>query len=172
LKFFNKEYACYNRKNGKVHYANVGVIQFNAEKCMSLCIGNLLFVDSFQFMAASLDELCKGMHKEGIHDFVHTTRYFGCYKIFYQKGMYPYDYVNGPSRLDETALPPKAAFYSSLMDKHIDDEQYARAREMWECLSMKTMRYYTRHYMVLDTLILADLFKKIRHTMYNAHGLD
>ena len=159
LKFFKKEYARYTAKNGKVHYVDVGVIPLNSEKCMSLRIGNLLFVDSFQFMAASLDELCKGMHKEGIHDFVHTTRYFGCYKIFYQKGMYPYDYVNGPSRLDETALPPKAAFYSSLMDKHIDDEQYARAREMWECLSMKTMRDYIRHYMVLDVLILADLFE-------------
>ena len=43
---------------------------------------------------------------------------------------------------------------------------------MWERLSMKTMRDYTRHYMVLDVLILADVFEKFRHTMYNAHGLE
>jgi len=73
-----KEYARYTAKNGKVHYADVCVIPLNSEKCMSLRIGNLLFVDSFQFMAASLDELCKGMRKEGVDDFVHTTRYFGC----------------------------------------------------------------------------------------------
>ena len=71
-------------------------------------------------------------------------------------GIYPYDYVNAPSKLDETALPSKAAFYNSLTDEHINDEQYARAHEMWERLSMKTMRDYTRHYMVLDVLILAD----------------
>jgi len=111
-------------------------------------IGNLLFVDSFQFMAASLYELCKGMRKEGVDDLVHTTRYFGRDEICYQEGIYPYDYVNGPSRLDETALSPKAAFYNSLTDKHIDDEQYACVREMWEHLSMKSMRDYTRHYMV------------------------
>jgi len=127
LKFVKKEYARYTTKNGKVHYADVGVISLNTKKCMSLRIGNLLFVDLFQFMAASLDELCKGMRKEGIDDFVHTTRYFGHDDIFYQKGIYPYDYVNGPSKLDETALLPKVAFYNSLTNEHIDDKQYARA---------------------------------------------
>jgi len=56
-----------------------------------------------------------------VDDFVHTTRYFWCNEIFYQKGIYPYDYVNGLSRLNETALPPKAAFYNSLTDEHIDN---------------------------------------------------
>jgi len=37
---------------------------------------------------------------------------------------------------------------------------------------MKTIRDYTRHYMVLDVLISADLFRKFRHTMYYTHGLD
>jgi len=83
----------------------------------------------------------------------------------YRKGIYPYDYVNGPSKLDETAL-------CSLTDEHINDKQYVHAHEMWERLSMKTMRDYTLHYMVLDVLILADLFEKFRHNMYNAHGLD
>jgi len=95
LKFFKKEYARYTAKNGKVHYVNVGVIPLNTEKCMSLHIGNLLFVDSFQFTATSLDKLCKGMRKEGVDDFVHTTRHFGRDDIFYRKGIYPYDYVNG-----------------------------------------------------------------------------
>jgi len=128
---------------------------------MSVRIGNLLFVDSFQFMAISLDELCKGMRKEGIDDFVHTTRHFGRDDIFYQKGIYPYDYVNGPSKLDETAVPPKVAFYNSLTDEHIDDEQYACTHKMWERLSMKTMRDYTRHYMVLDVLVCGRPVRKI-----------
>ena len=110
------------------------------------------------------------MRKEGVDDFVHTTCHFGRDDIFYQKSICPYDYVNGLSKLDETALPPKVAFYNSLMDEHIDDEQYACAHEMWERLSMKTMRDYTRQYLVLDVLILADLFEKFRHTMYSAHG--
>ena len=46
-----------------MHYADVNVIPLNTEKCMSQRIGNLLFVDSFQFMATLLDELCKGMRK-------------------------------------------------------------------------------------------------------------
>ena len=89
LKFFKKEYARYTAKNGKVHYADVGIIPLNTEKCMSLRIGNLLFVDSFQFMATLLDELCKGMRKEGVDDFVHTTWHFGRDDIFYRNGIYP-----------------------------------------------------------------------------------
>jgi len=133
LKFFKKEYARYTATNGKVHYADVRVIPLNTEKCISLRIGNVLFVDSFQFMATSLDELCKGMRKEGVNDFVHTTRHFRRDDIFYQNGIYPYDYVTGPSKLHDTALPPKVAFYNSLTDEHIDDEQYACVHEMWVC---------------------------------------
>jgi len=107
IEIFQERICTLHHENGKVHYADVGVIPLNAKKCMSLCIGNLLFVDSFQFMAALLDELCKGMRKEGVDDFVHTTHYFGHDEIYYQKGIYPYDYVNGPLRLNETALPPK-----------------------------------------------------------------
>ena len=172
LKFFKKEYAQYTTKDGKVHYADIGVIPLNAEKCMSLRIGNLQFIDSFQFMASSLDRLCKTMRKEGVDDFVHTSHYFGQDDIFYEKGIYPYDYVSGPSKLDETALPPKEAFYNSITEENISDEQYARAQEMWQRLSMNTLRDYTRHYIQLDVLILADLFEKFRRTMFDAHGLD
>jgi len=72
-----------------------------------------------------LEELCKGMRREGVDEFVHTTSYFGRDEIFYQKGIYPYNYVNGPSKLDETALPPKVAFYNSLMNEH---SMHARAK--------------------------------------------
>jgi len=78
------------------------------------------------------------MRKKCNVDFTQMMRYFGHDEIFYEKGIYPYDYISGPSRLDETALPPKAAFYNSLTDEHIDDKQYARVHEMWGHLSMKT----------------------------------
>jgi len=89
LKFFKKEYAQYTTKDGKVHYADVDVIPLNAEKYMSLRIGNLLFIDSFQFMVSSLDRLCKTMRKEGVDDFVHTLHYFGRDDIFYERASIP-----------------------------------------------------------------------------------
>ena len=43
---------------------------------------------------------------------------------------------------------------------------------MWQRLSMNTLRDYTRHYIQLDMLILADQFEKFRCTMFDAHSLD
>ena len=42
-----------------------------------------------------------------------------------QKGHYPYEYMDAWSRFEETALPPKEAFYSELKREGISDEDYA-----------------------------------------------
>jgi len=68
-------------------------------------------------------------------DFAHTTRYFGSDEIFYEKGIYPYDYVSSPLRLDKTAFWPKVDFYNSLTDEYIDDKQYAM-RALAKCGSV------------------------------------
>ena len=59
------------------------------ERNLLLRIGSVVFVDSFQFLAASLDNLVKSMRKSGLEDFVHTTKHFGCDELFYQKGVFP-----------------------------------------------------------------------------------
>ena len=38
-----------------------------------------------------------------------------------RKGVYPYEYVDSWKKLEETALPPKEAFYSNLNMKGISD---------------------------------------------------
>ena len=98
---------------------------------MLLSIGNVVFVDSMQFLAASLDNLVKEMRNSRLDDFVHTTRHFGQNDLFYKKGSYPYEYMTDASKFEETALPPKSAFYSRLNDGHISDEEYERAQQIW-----------------------------------------
>jgi len=55
LRFFLKEYTKYTTRQGKTAYADVGVIPLNGERNLLLKIGNIVFVDSCQFLAASLD---------------------------------------------------------------------------------------------------------------------
>ena len=172
LKNFQKKYTQYQTKDGKVAYADVQVIPLTSEKNLQIRIGNIVFVDSFQFLATSLDTLVKIMRKSGTDGFVHTSNHFGQSEIFYQKGSFPYEYFSDESKFDETSLPPKEAFYSHLNEEALSDVDYERAVKVWNHFDMKTLREYHDFYLTLDVLLLSDVFERFRHAMLKAHGLD
>ena len=129
LRYFRKEYAKYTTHHGKTAYADVGVIPLNGERNLLLKIGNVVFIDSCQFLATSLDELVKSMRKSGLQgDFVHTTRHFGRNELFLKKGIYPYEHMTDATKFDETELPAKSAFYNRLRDEHVSEKKYERAK--------------------------------------------
>ncbi|CAB4008822.1 uncharacterized transposon-derived, partial [Paramuricea clavata] len=107
----------------------------------------LRFLDSFKFMASSLDKLTKGLEQR---------------KILKQKGVYPYEYMDGFNRLGETSLPPKSKFFSSLTGESINDTDYRRAQNVWNTFDMKTMRDYHDLYLKTDVLLLADIMENFR----------
>jgi len=140
---------------------------------MLLKIGNIVFVDSCQFLATSLDNLVKALRKSGVDKFANTIRYFGSEDdAYFEKGCYPYEYMTDETKLDETKLPPKSAFYNRLVGKDLDYEQYERAKQLWTKCGMTTLRDWHHFYLLLDVLLLADVFEAFRHTMIDAHGLD
>jgi hypothetical protein len=49
-------------------------------------------------------------------------------QLLLKKGVYPYEYVNSVERFNDTCLPPKEAFYSSLKGEGITDEDYEHAQ--------------------------------------------
>ena len=51
-----------------------------------------------------------------------------------RKGVYPYGYMDSWEKFDETALPPKEAFYSNLNLEDISDEDYKYAQKEWDYL--------------------------------------
>ena len=72
-------------------------------------------------MATSLDKLVNNLSKD---TFSNVKRCYAENKLnlLTKKGIYPYEYMNSPEKLKETQLPPKEAFYSSLNDEDISDE--------------------------------------------------
>jgi len=154
-------------------YANVGVIPLNGERNMLLKISNIIFVDSCQFLATSLDNLVKVLRRSGVYKFVNIIRHFGDDDdAYFEKGCYPYENMTDESKLDEIELPPKSAFYSRLVSKDLDDEQYEHAKQLWTKRGMTTQRDLHHFYLLLFVLLLAEVFKAFRHTMIDAHGLD
>jgi hypothetical protein len=134
----------------------------NTEKYISFSLGQLRFIDSAQFLLASLDKLVAASPREA---FEITTRYQpNDTSLLMRKGVYPYEYVDAWERFGEDKLPPKDAFYSKLSDEHISDANYEHAQRVWDTFGCETLGDYTDLYCRTDVLLLAVVFEAFQMT--------
>ena len=166
-----KEHTYINKKGEKVEM-NINCIPNNMEKYMAFMLGkHLVFLDSFQFMSSSLDNLIKNLPNEA---FKYTKQEFKKeqFNLMKQKGIYPYDHMDSFDRFNETKLPVQQDFYSILNNEHISDEQYKHAQNVWDTFNLKTMGDYHDLYLKSDILLLADVFENFRKTCLQYYKLD
>lgn len=158
-------------------------IPINKEKYISFDLRideySLRFVDSYKFMSSSLDKLVSNLSQDQfkiLPNFLPPSD--NCYerekymKLLTRKGVFPYEYVSDWRRLEETALPPQAAFYSSLTDLNISDEDYQHAKDVWDAFNITTLGEYCDLYLKTDVLLLAEVFENFRQVCIGAYELD
>ena len=139
----------------------IDVIPYGLEKYMAIIVnGNLVFIDSMQFMKDSLDTLVGNLLEE---DFKHLSREFSDKRLelVKQKGVYPYEYMNSFKKFDKCDLPSKDKFYRSLKDTGISDEDYERAKKVWNVFDIKNLGQYHDLYIKTDVLLLCDVFESL-----------
>ena len=51
-----------------------------------------------------------------------------------RKGLYPYKYMDGSKKFEETSLPPKDALYNRLNMKGISDHYCEHAQQVWNTM--------------------------------------
>ena len=139
---------------------SIDVIPTTSEKFLSFQIGSLRFLDSLEFLTASLDTLVQSLAADGRDKFSHTARHYPGYELVFSKGNYPYEYMNGREKFRLTEFPPIDAFYSSLSEETITPEEYARAQKVWREFNIENMHQYHDLYLNLDVLLLADIFER------------
>ena len=71
-------------------------------------------------------------------------------------------------RFDETSLPDKEAFYSSLNMEDITDVDYRDAKRVFKNLNNKHLGDYHGLYVQSDILLLADVFENFRNKCITA----
>ena len=134
-------------------------------------IREIRFIDSFKFMATSLDSLVNNLPKES---FKNLKEFYEGDKLnlLLRKGVFPYDWFDSFNRLSADHLPPKEAFHSVLNDSEISEEDYLHAQNVWETFKMKTMRDYHDLYLKSDVLLLSDVFENFRDVCLDNYRLD
>ena len=152
----------------KLHTANgnISCIANNAEKYISFSVGQIKFLDSFQFMASSLEKLVDATGKS---DFRLTQKEFRDQtELILRKGVYPYEYFDSMERFNETQLPPIDKFYSKLSDESISQKDYEHAQTVWQEFNCKTLGDYHNLYLKNRRLVAR---RRISDLQKNMHGL-
>ena len=98
-------------------------------------------------------------------------KYLKAYGCEVAKGHFPYEYMDRLERLDDTALPPKEAFFSRLKNEGISDEDYACCQEAWRENDMTTLRDCLVWYNNRDVVPFLQAIDR-QFAFYQQRGID
>ena len=131
------------------------------------------FLDSFAFMATSLDELHKNLVQEQM---IISKQYYEKDETFdlmtQQKGVYPYKHMDSFSKYNDTIFPSKDEFYNDLAGKECTVSDYEYGKKVYNLMKCKNMGDYTDVYVIDDVLKLADIFENFREMCLIHYKLD
>ncbi|KAB0802804.1 hypothetical protein PPYR_04990 [Photinus pyralis] len=156
----------------------ISLLPVNKEKYISFTkviegtVISFRFIDSFRFMSSSIEKLSNYLTNDK-----KTITRANCnnhdeFSLLTCKGIFPYEYIDGWDKLNESHLPPKEKFYSHLHNEGISDDSYAHAVKIWNKFNIKSLGEYSDLYLKTDVLLLADIFENFRQTCLNTYKLD
>ncbi|KYM94338.1 hypothetical protein ALC62_15040 [Cyphomyrmex costatus] len=124
----------------------------------------LRFIDSYKFLSAGLDKLASYLDKDKLK--IVRSEFLALsdedFDLLTRKGVFPYEYVDSVERLNDTRLPPRESFHSSLTGDTVSESDYAHAENVWQRFSVRTLGEYSDLYLKTDVLLLADVFENFR----------
>ena len=150
-------------------HLKISVLPNGLEKYLGFTVNNkLTFVDSFQFLSFSLDDLVENSNKD---DFKYSSQEFdnNVLDLVKQNAFYPYEYMTDFEKFKEE-LPSKEKFYSSLTDRKTTGNMNMLLT-FEKKFEMKTTEGYHDLFLKCDVLLLADVFEKFRNNSFKNYGL-
>ena len=132
----------------------------------------LRFIDSFKFMASSLDSLMSNLVRGGRKLFGFEDYSEQQYDLLTRKGIYPYEYMSSWDKFEESQLPPIEAFYSNLSMSNVSKDGYQHAQKNWKEFGIRNLGDYHDLYLQMDVILRANMFEAFRDTCLEHYKLD
>ena len=118
----------------------------------------------------------KEINKELIESFASTYKLcnndLNKFVMLLRKGVYPYEYMDGWDKFNETSIPNKESFYSNLTMENITETDYIHANNVFKTFKLNNLGDYHDLYVQSDTLLLADVFENFRKACIKTYELD
>ena len=155
----------------------IKVIPKNSERVLSFTVDNWRFVDSLAFLPASLQVLVDSLKQEsqGIEYFANTCKIADKdiqINFLLNKNPYPYEYAQSLCDYDAPGLPEQDAFFNSMKNEHISDDEYDYAQRVFRLFNCNTFKDYHLLYLKVDCTLLADVFQRLRSLCIETCALD
>lgn len=151
----------------------IQIIPINSEQYISIQFGAIKFLDSLQFLNASLSNLVSNLLGSSKNNFKILTEVFGeDSKKVTRKGVYPYEWVDSFKKFEFKGIPPREVFYSQLRNENISEDDYNYALEIYNHFNMTNFGDYHDLYLLTDCLLLACVFENFRDMSMNFFQLD
>ena len=118
----------------------------------------------------------KEINKELIERFASTYKFcnndLNKFVMLLRKGVYPYEYMDGWDKFNETLIPSKESFYSNLTMENISETDYRHANNVFKTFKLNNLGDYHDLYVHSDTLLLAHVFENFRKAGIKTYELD
>ena len=138
----------------------------------------MVFRDLLQFLTASLEQLTASLAKTGRGNFYNPHKIVpqiypkSNVELLGPKGDFCYYYVDFFARLDESALPPRAAFFNRIRGVKCSEAVYANAQHLFANFQCKSLKNYMKLHLLSDICLLADVFQIFRNNTLEVYQLD
>lgn len=160
-------------------FVPVGVRR-NKKNTESTVYVEVRFIDSYRFLSASLSKLVMELdelpyYERFIKDTFRDENALSYVKK--NKFFYPYEWQTSNECLLEKELPPIDAFFSSLTNSTISQDDYDYCLDIYTRLktihgSAMNMKIFSQFYLTTDVLLLKDLFTAFRVNSMTTFRLD
>ena len=149
---------------------NVTVIPQSLEKYIAMKIDDFTVIDSYAFLASSLDDLSHNTDQSIKEKYLKC--FFDDISLLTCKGTLPYEYLDSIEKFEETTFPAEEAFFSKLKNKHIDPIQYQNVKNIWIQHKCRNLGDLHDIYLKVDVILLAAVFEQFRGMSLTEFGLD